>query len=193
MRDPWGIGGDTSPYTSSFILGSLGPDATGFGAIIAPSYVLGARATFAAPRPDEFLTEIPFERLVDWPGRAYAVRGLDVRFSGTAADWSTVTGVILNIDNVQVTDPAVGTLSDVFYLPAESQDALAARVAEMFALRLNNTPVSTEQPDLSQLIRLDVSGFSMVAAPAEAAIHKRITRRANLHNITTPNGVEFEP
>lgn len=95
---------------------------------------------------------------------SWYLQGGNAYFTGMASTWTAVTSVDV-VYVPFVTDLAGET--DVLTIPDDGKWAMSARLAYAFALRINGQPASLEQPDLSQVIQLDVSAFQGAATAAE--------------------------
>lgn len=198
LRDPWAQAQNVPvDITIAQILAAIGPPRgiTTFSSSFKAMWIVGITVTFTDPtREPEILRQVPYELLEKWSGRGFVWQEPYIIPTGTVSDWSSVaTLTTLAIGTSGNLDSPGVTLGGGTFFPEIAQDAFIERLAEKFAIRLNGTPVSTEEPDMSQLIRLDVATFSRNADKSESALLQTMTRRENQIHITIPNGVEFEP
>lgn len=95
---------------------------------------------------------------------AWYLQGSNAYFTGTAEDWTAVTSV--DVTYIPFVADLV-TETDALTIPDDGKWAMTARLAYAFALRVSGMPVSTEVPDMSSVVQLDVSAFQAAATAAE--------------------------
>lgn len=115
------------------------------------------------------------------PGLGWWAENGIAYFTGTLTDWSTVKGV--RVDLVALGASAFGdstlwqTGVGVSLLPDSARNAVIRALQLKFAQRLNGAPVSLAQPDMSQVIALDVGAYQKGADDAERMFLSTITNQ----------------
>lgn len=186
-RDPERLS-TTSILTNATVVASLGNPPTAVALPAAMQYVRAQYVVTGSQMEPPTLQMIPQSRLADRFDVGWYIQGSNAYFTGVASQWSGIQSVIMTYVPY-VVDLAAET--DVLALPDDAQGAFKARLAYAFALRCNGMPASTEQPDLSQVIQLDVSAFGSEAEKAEASWLAQASDQRRKARLTIRNGADF--
>lgn len=180
----------TTSFSGATVVAALGTPPV---AVALPAALQYVRANFviagSSLEPPVLRMTVP-GRLATTDDVGWYVQGANAYFTGVASQWSNIGSVIVTYVPLPVD---VVAETDVLAIPGDGKGAFKARLAYAFALRVNGMPASTEEPDMTQVIQLDVSAFASEADKAEAAWLAQASDQRRRAHLTIRNGADLLP